>query len=420
MKRHFAVYAYHFIYDGKRITRHLIVIKEGNVIVQWTNLHIHVRKGSLTRIKRIESDHKSRYYDVVKFLNFCIFDKQHARRVVDIEAWMIKEFLSAYGLCRLEGDTEETHRSEVTVRHMFASLVQFFDGFAKAYPDCKMKPADFWEEKEFFDKRKKRRQKRKLPAFEILCNPKTQEIFRDMPEAAFQLIFNHILTRYKDILMLVACSAFAGLRPGEACNVRREDSMLGRGLYIEMMDGEVHNIKIDIRKELNLRSDHVPVGNIKKARTQGVYPAFLDIFYQCYKIYMAYMKNRPYEADYGALSVCHNGKAFTYDNYRKRCKQAIEECIPIMLESDDPELVSYGHLLMEHSIGLHIFRHWYSVKLVLFGEDVSGLMYWRGDKSPESALRYLMDKSDLEKEFEKVNEKAFDFSMWKADKLIKE
>ena len=72
---------------------------------------------------------------------------------------------------------------------------------------------------------------------------------------------------------------------------------------------------------------------------------------------------------------------------------------------------------METNISPHIFRHWFSVKLTLFGEDVAGLMYWRGDKSPESALTYLQNKGELEKQYRKVNAEIFNYSLWKAGKL---
>lgn len=80
------------------------------------------------------------------------------------------------------------------------------------------------------------------------------------------------------------------------------------------------------------------------------------------------------------------------------------------------KVVNYGHLLQENNISPHIFRHWFSVKLTLYGEDAAGLMNWRGDKSPESALTYLMDKSELEKEYEIVSDEIFNYSLWKAEK----
>ena len=231
---------------------------------------------------------------------------------------------------------------------------------------------------------------------------------------------NEITENHRNILMLAALSAFTGMRPSECCNVRRTDSALGPGILFEMTDGEVTNITIDLTEEKNLRSDMVSVGGIKKERLQKVYPAFLEVFMSCYNLYMKYIEERPYEADYGALTTTSTGKAYTYDAYYQEFKKVIKNCIPVMLADDDPQIVNYGHLLQEYNISPHILRHWFSVKLTLYGEDVAGLMNWRGDRSPESALTYLQNKSELEKQYERVSDEVFNYSLWRAGKIIGE
>jgi len=57
-------------------------------------------------------------------------------------------------------------------------------------------------------------------------------------------------------------------------------------------------------------------------------------------------------------------------------------------------------LLYENRLGLHALRHWFSVQLVLNGEDIGQIQYWRGDKTPESAFLYLQNKGDLVRELE--------------------
>ena len=92
--------------------------------------------------------------------------------------------------------------------------------------------------------------------------------------------------------------------------------------------------------------------------------------------------------------------------------------IPIYLASDDPEVVNYGHILETRRISPHIFRHWYTVQLVLSGvNDPGALMSMRGDRSPESALVYLRGKGELEKKFKKISNDLFDYRKWAADKL---
>lgn len=133
---------------------------------------------------------------------------------------------------------------------------------------------------------------------------------------------------------------------------------------------------------------------------------------------MAYMENKPYEADYGAFSVNGQGRAITYDSYYNKFREIIkEEMIPIYLNSNDDELVLYGQTLMEHSLSPHVFRHWFTVQLVLSGINEPGiLMAFRGDTSPESALTYINNKGELEKQFSKITNETFDYTLWAAKK----
>ena len=130
------------------------------------------------------------------------------------------------------------------------------------------------------------------------------------------------------------------------------------------------------------------------------------------------MNGRKYEKEYGPLSVNRQGKAITYASYLDRFHKIIrDEITPILLESNDGELVAYGRILLEHIISPHVFRHWYTVQLVLSGaDDVATLMYWRGDKSPESALTYLQNKGEIMRQYQKVNNGIFDYMMWASAK----
>lgn len=282
---------------------------------------------------------------------------------------------------------------------------------------CHTRPEDLYTEVNRRDKRGKL-VKVKVPEFDIRFKGRHKTIFRDMPDAVFEIILKHIALKHTDLLALVSLSAFAGLRPSEACNVRREDSPLGHGILFHCTNGQIKKIEIDLQTEYNLRSDNKPVGGIKKERKQQVPDMFCPVFTNMYQHYMKYMEGRKYEEEYGPLSVNKQGKAITYDSYLGRFRTIIrDEIIPILLENESPEVVIYGRMLMENNISPHIFRHWYTVQLVLSGvNDVATLMYWRGDKSPESALTYLQNKGELEKQYKKVNDEIFDYMSWAAKK----
>ena len=416
----FSVYEHNLVIkENQLISRKFIVIRDNKKhIVAWTDFHQYIRSGRNRLARSISDDGNMRFYSVCMLLNYAFFDKYSIHHLIDLNVEIVRDFLNDYGMGNLPGDVKG--RTEATVHTCIRHIMDFLESLIeKKGAACKLKRSDLYKESKVYNMRRRKMEKRKVPVFDVRYISAPREIFRDMPESVFSILMGVIIQKHKDILMLAALGAFAGMRPSECCNVRRNDSVLGAGIRFVIIDGEIEDIIIDLRKELNLRSDLKKVGAIKKERTQRVYPAFLKAFYECYQIYMEYMDGRKYEADYGALTVNRQGKALTYDNYYKKFQLVIRDVIPELLKSDDPEAVNYGYLLQEKNIGPHIFRHWFSVKLTLFGEDVSGLMYWRGDKSPESALTYLQNKGDLEKQYKKVNSEIFDYSMWKAGKIHK-
>ena len=422
MNLRFGVYEHRIVYDNdKLIRRQLIVLKDQDGdIVGWTDFHKYARSGKKALSRSIYSGQNSRCYNVSLLLNYIFFDKYHITKLTDITEAMVRGFLTDYGLCRLPSDTAKTHRGKEAVNNCITQIMDFLDLLTQDNPTCKLKVDNLYRTEKVFNRKRKRYEEKRVPTFEINHIPNNRKILRDLPEKAFQIIFNEIIENHRDLLMLAALSAFAGLRPSESCNVRRPDSALGPGIRFEITDGEVTNVLIDLSEEKNLRSDLVAVGAIKKERIQKVYPAFLEAFMDCYNLYMKYIEGNPYEKKYGALTNTSFGKAYTYAAYYQAFQNIVDKCIPIMLEDSDPQTVNYGLLLQEHRISPHIFRHWFSVKLTLYGEDVAGLMYWRGDKSPESALTYLQNKSELEKQFVRVNNEVFNFSLWKAEKIVKE
>lgn len=414
----FSVYEHTLVIrDNQLITRKFIVLRDSQKhIAAWTDFHRYIRSGKRKYAHNISDDGNMRFYYVCMLLNYAFFERYHIQRLTDITVKVVSDFLNDYGMGVFPGDSRG--RTEATVNTCIRTIIDFLEELADRNPGtCRIKKSELYKNVKVYNKRMRRLDTRKVPVFDVHYLTEPKEIFRDMPERVFSILMNIIIKKHRELLMLTALSAFAGLRPSESCNVRRQDSRLGAGIRFAILDGELSDISIDLTRERNLRSDLKSVGKIKKERTQHVYPAFLHAFYECYQLYMEYMEGCRYESDYGALTVNKQGKAMTYDNYYKKFQDVVRDAVPELLHSNDPEVINYAHLLQEHSISPHIFRHWFSVKLTLFGEDVSGLMYWRGDTSPESALTYLQNKGDLEKQFSKVSNELFDYSLWKAGKL---
>lgn len=413
----FSVYEHTLvILDDMLIKRKFIVLKDClNDIVAFTDFHRYINHSRFAPAKRVTDDGNEKSYFICKLLNYVFFQRYNIRTLNEMTVDMISSFLNDYGMGCLPGD--KIQRSKGTVEACIRAVMDFVDNYISANgKHCLLKKDDLYKVVSTRNKYGKII-KKKIPVFQVHYVGENKSIFRDMPEAVFRIFFSEIMNYHKDLLMLVALSAFAGLRPSEACNVRRANSPLGHGIRINIVNGEVTEILIDLKKEYNLRSDLISVGSIKKERVQKVYPAFIPAFYECYQIYMDYMTGKKYEAAYGPLTVNKQGKALTYDSYYGKFRTIVKEIIPILLNHADPEVVTYGHLLLEHNISPHIFRHWFSVMLTLFGEDVQGLMYWRGDSVPESALTYLQWKSELEKQYRHINNESFDFLKWKSTKM---
>ena len=403
--------------DNHLVTKQFIALKAPDGNLQFTDFHRYVKSAS--KIKSISDDGNKRFAYVIKFLNY-VFGVKRITSLDQLTLDMIKDFLMNYGLGTLPGDTR--HRKKSTVEICVNTILDFLTLYLKERKGkAILSPSALYETTSYTNKRG-RLIKRKEVKFDVYVDDSQTEqaIFRDMPNSAFEMLFAHIAEYHKDLLMVVALGAFVGLRPSEACNVRREDSPLGAGILFHQSEGETFQVEIDLRREMPLRSDLKPTGRIKKERMQAVPYIFLEVFLDTYNNYMSYLEGKRYERDYGPLNLNKQGKALTYAVYYQRFRRIIrEEMIPIFLKSDDAEVVFFGHLLQEHNISPHIFRHWYTTQLVLSGvSKISELMSARGDKSPDSAWVYLQNKGEIAKQYGQVNDGLFDYMSWRAENLF--
>lgn len=419
---YFSIYKHRFVFQNNLlITKQFIVLCHSDGTKTFTNFHKYVGNPN-RKIKKINEDGNNRFIFITKFLNYAFFTKGISC-LSQLTVGIGRDFLNAYGMHALPEDDEYVHRSKETVKRCTQAVLEFYINLANDKTSgCKIAPDDLYRNVTVRDKHGRAVQK-SVPKFDITFIPNVKApIFRDIPNKAFVLLFDHIAICHTDLLGVVMHQAFAGLRPAEACNVRRIDSPLGPGIRLKEMNGKLCGVSIDLEHEMNLRSDLLSVGNIKKERIAHVPDIFLSAYKDAYEIYAHYMNGRPYEADYGPFSVNKQGKALTYDSYYLRFQEIIKhEMIPIYLQSKDPELVLYGQTLMDYSLSPHVFRHWYTVQLVLSGIDNPGILQkLRGDSSPESALTYIGNKGDLEKQFSKVTNETFNYTLWAAKEKINE
>lgn len=404
---HYSVYEHKLIGpDGVLYTRAFIVLKDKyGVIVRFTRLHnyLGIYEGKVYRPITADALNRGRY--VCMMLNYILIEKHdvyHINHVFDISKEALTEFFSQYALST---KANGNYRGAQSIEKCVAAVTLFMKKLLQKHgKDMSVKKKDLFIEKEVYTG-KTRIEKRLVPDFQVVGLGSKEPIFRDIPTEIFQVLLEQALRYTPDIAFAIALQAFAGLRPGEVCNVRREDSPLGAGIRFTFVNGRLVRAEIDLRREVALRSDGVPCGRIKKERLQCVYSPFLEAFYLIYQKHKDYLQDKAYEAKFAPMFINNRGMAMTYESYRSRFDVLISKHLrPFLIHHERPDFRLYGQLLYENKLGPHALRHWFSVQLALRGEDISQLQFWRGDSDPQSAFLYLQNKGDLLRELAVTNE----------------
>ena len=402
----YAVYVRNLVReDAIPYSRSFIVIKnQYGVIVRFTGFHKYVVTYSDSVYRPIASDVREKLLYVCEMLNHILVERYEntgATHIFQVNKKMLSEFFQHYALEQLPN---KSYRSRQSVEKCVSSVTMFFRKLCKEYGAYMAISTDeLYDEKITINHRGKKH-KKLIPNFQVRGIPERKRIFRDIPTKVFALLLNQAFKHAPEIAFAICVQAFAGLRPGEAMNLRQEISPLGQGLSITIIAGQAKSIELDLTREYALRSDGVVCGRIKKERWQKVYPVFLPAFAAAYERHKKYLGTRGFEPEYCPMFVNNQGKAMTYANYKWLFSRLIERHLrPLLLNHEDAECRLYGQLLHENKLGPHSLRHWFSVTLVLSGEDVAQVQYWRGDTNPESALSYLQNKGELLRELSAAN-----------------
>ena len=393
--------------DGLVFTRSFIVVKNGyNIITRFTRFQEFAGVYAYGTYRPITSNPETKLYFICKFLNYVLVDRVkefRIRHVFDITKEMMENYFSHYAL---EKQEDGNYRTKESVNRCIDTVTGFMSRLSAKYGGyMAISRSDLYYDQNNIT-RKGRIIKKQVPAFHVTGIESMDDALRDIPTKVVEILLPMAFRYAEDIAFGLCLQAFAGLRAGEVCNVRQECSPLGAGIRFTEVSGNILKAEIDLRRELALRSDNVEVGKIKKERLQLVYPVFLESFLQAYNLHKEYLSRISFEHEYAPMFVNRYGKAMSYETYRNRFKELVKNHLrPCLIDSSDPELRIYGQLLHEHELGTHALRHWYTVQLVLRGEDIGNIEYWRGDTSPESAFVYMQNKGDLITELRESNDK---------------
>lgn len=410
----YAVYERRLVHDGTiAYSRSFIVLKnQYGVIVHFTCFHKYMVTFGNTVYRPLASDTREKLLYVCDMLNYVLIDhyeNTNAAHVFQINRDMLEAFFRDYALEAMPGGT---HRSRQSIEKCVSSVTMFFRKLCREYGEyMAISIEQLYTEKSSHAARSKSR-KKLVPNFQVRGIPENKKIFRDIPIKVFALLLNQAFKYTPEIAFAICVQAFAGLRPGEVMNLRQEGSPLGNGVTITIIDGITKSVEFDLTRETALRSDGIICGGIKKERRQKVYPAFLPAFTTAYERHKRYLRSEKFETAYCPMFVSSYGMAMTYADYRNHFGQLVKKHLrPLLLKHEDAECRLYGQLLYENSLGPHSLRHWFTVMLVLMGEDIAQIQYWRGDSSPESALSYLQNKGELMRELSAANERFAEILM---------
>ena len=400
---HFAVYELPITNNADTLaTERFIVIKNqyGDVI-RFTGLEKYSNPFT-GRKQRRRTRSKQELYYTCGALNGILFGgnpANNARSIARVTKEMIFNYFDHYRTTPMEnGDFVGQQSLDKCVRVVtcFFANAALASGAISAIEPTEL----FLETYEKANKDSKKVVMKYIPIYqEKTIQVAAEPIFRDIPIDAMGMLLDVCKMHSPDIYFAVVAQCTSGIRPGETMNMRREDSPSGRGISVTMYGSTIRKIEIDLRQEVQLRSDGVIVGRIKCERKQLVYPVFIPIFYEAYQHHLHYLHGRKYEADFAPMFINRSGKAMTYKSYVQKFQSFVHDYLrPRLLESDQPELQVFAQRLLTEKLSPHSLRHFFTVMLVLLDEDVAQIQSYRGDSSPESALLYLKNKGALIKE----------------------
>lgn len=395
--------------SGEFVQRYFIVLRDQyGLIVHWTRLG---RFVGLHRelLRPISRDNAKQFSFVVQMLNYFLCDDRadhHVDSIADVTKPMLFEYFAAYA--HTKSQITENYRSEDTVQENIYACTAFLSNLQKRWPEMNLTQNDLWKEKTVIKNashraRASKREVVQVPDFEVSVFAKKQDaIFRDIPNFVLERMFQLACQYLPQLVMPMALGAFAGLRPGECCQVQQEKA---GGIQLREAGGVITSIMIDLSMDQQLRSDGVPTGTIKKYRKQPVYPGFQQQFLQALWFQKQYLAERGFESEFAPLVIDSRGMAMTVKNYRRVFQKLVTQYLrPALLADPDPRSQQYGQMLMTQTLGPHAMRHCYSVNLVLAGENATQLQYYRGDSDPNSSYVYLTNKTELMERYQQVSE----------------
>lgn len=225
-------------------------------------------------------------------------------------------------------------------------------------------------------------------------------VYRDCPEFFVKLLLDMARKSDFTLFTIMKMGKCTGMRPAECLNVRMLNSFYGDGYNFDIdRDGCPKWLDFDISKPAisrRLRSDKKRVGGIKKPRTVHVFDkANRQELWTVMNEYLLYTTDSKREK-YGPFFVNKNlsnetgfNMAYSYANYIKHFHELVENVIP-ELHKRGGEEAAFAEILSSYHYGPHMLREYFTCRMVEAGYNWPEIMEARGDKSPQTAVLYLI------------------------------
>ena len=263
----YTVYEHKRVVDGELVHQQMIALKYVNgafpAILTGLEFYSYPYTGAApyheTRIRKNDLTY------ICQALNYICFHCQ-IQKLTDITEDMVFKFFDYY--CnKPKSNNQEAYLSQQSLDRCVQAVTNFFANLS-LYHKTNCNVNELLREIYVKDSPRSIRQRKIfVPAYRAKRHHSAEkELLRDIPISAAVKLVNLAYIHDPMIAFAIVLQLFAGLRPSEVMNVRQADSPLVKtaGIAYKIVCGKVTEFKIDLQKELVLRSDGVSTGQIKK------------------------------------------------------------------------------------------------------------------------------------------------------------
>lgn len=340
--------------------------------------------------------------DIVMFLNHIHFEREYIKRNTDtkkqkniskIENLQVADFELFLDDYKQGKVGKEMKKSRDTVKQKEQSITKFAYFLVNNYN------MRYLRKKDFKIVTKKKKISGKLTEYNAIENPFNIMYPKQKPKTRLENVSFYAVAELIKIAsevnprfaLPIAVGAFAGLRGGETCNVSYFNT------YYNYLGRDLLKFEIDLREEQQLRSDGVPVGEIKSHAIAQVHPVFLPFFDIVFRFHENYYRDKIRKKNkFGAMFLNRDGRAMTEKDYNNAFKKLVPILKRRLSESSDLRAIDEAKLMQTYDFQPHTLRYFFSQTISKIpGTTIFDIAMFRRDRSLDAAMLYIRNNPYL-------------------------